>query len=184
MAIRTRRGLTLLLLAAGVLGTAPASAAEFKLAVFDPQRVSEETAIGKRVQAELTVLRDRKQSAITEQEQAIAELQRKLSQQELSLSSDRRSTMEREIQSRIMQLQSNREVATRELQMEVAAAQSNFEDKLLAVVQAYSKEQGLTLVLARDLVAWADGSIDVTDGIIEHFNQMFPATESEAAESP
>ena len=167
-------GTACLLLATGV------SAEEFKVAVFDPQRVSEETAIGKRVQVELTTLRDRKQTEILEMERAIEDEQRSLQQQELSLSVDKRTNMERDIQTQILQLQAAREVATRELQLEVAAAQSAFEEKLLLAVKAVGEEDGLTLVLTRDLVAWSNGGIDVTDRIIARFDQMFPAGEASA----
>jgi outer membrane protein len=163
---------------AAIVGCGAAGAQTLKIAVFDPQRVSEETAVGRRVQDELTALRDRKQAEISTQERQIADLQRQLSEQGLSLSSDRRSTMERDIQTKLLQLQSAREVATRELQLEVAAAQSSFEEKLLATVQAFGKEEGFTLVLTRDLVAWADATVDTTDKIIERFNRMFPATEA------
>ncbi len=148
-----------------------------RLAVFDPQRVSEETDVGRGVQAELTALRDRKQAEITQQEREISDLQKQLSQQELSLSPDRRSTMERDIQSKLLRLQSARELAGRELQIQVAAAQSRFEDKLLQAVQVFGKEQGYTVVLTRDLVAWADATVDVTDRIIARFNEMFPASQ-------
>ena len=60
--------------------------------------------------------------------------------------------------------------------MQVAAAQSSFEDKLLRAVQAYGREEGMTLVLARDLVAFADGTIEASDAIIQRFKQMFPGT--------
>jgi outer membrane protein len=169
------RGLTLLI-CAGLATTGLEAQAPIKVAVFDPQRVSEETEVGRLVQVELTQLRDRKQSEIATMELGIQELQTTLSQQELSLSADRRSQMEREIQTAMLQLQSAREVAGRELQMQVAAAQSSFEDKLLRAVQAYGREEGMTLVLARDLVAFADGTIDSTDAIIQRFNQMFPGT--------
>lgn len=167
---------TLATLLAAVTLSAGLAAQEIKLVVFDPQRVSEETAIGKQVQMQLSSLRDRKQAEISAQEGEIGELRRKLQEQELSLSPDRRSTMERDIQSKLLQLQSAREVASRELQLEVAAAQNSFEEKLLLAVQAYGKEQGLTVVLARDLVAWADDAIDATDPIIARFDKMFPAT--------
>ena len=55
------------------------------------------------------------------------------------------------------------------------------EEKLLLAVKAVGEEDGLTLVLTRDLVAWSNGTIDVTDRIITRFDQMFPANETSAA---
>jgi outer membrane protein len=146
-----------------------------KLGVFDPQRVSEQTAIGRRVQSELAAFRDRKQAEISEKEKAIQELRKQLEQQELSLSPDRRNTMEKDIQRQLLELQSAREAASRELQLEIAAAQASFEEKLTLAVERLAKEDGYTLVLDRGVVAWASETVDVTDRIIERFNAMFPA---------
>jgi len=57
-----------------------------KIGVFDPQRVSEETIEGKRIQARLEALRDKRQTEITTEERAIGEAQQQLTQQALSLS--------------------------------------------------------------------------------------------------
>jgi len=177
-----RRIVPLLLAALCALAFTQASAQQLKLAVFDPQRCSEETATGKRVQAELSSLMDRKQAEIENQERGISDLRRQLSEQELSLSADRRSTMERDIQTRLLQLQSAREVANRGLQMEVTAAQNSFEEKLLQAVRALGREQSYTMIMAKDLAAWVDESLDVTDQLIAKFDQMFPATESSQSE--
>ena len=120
------------------------------------------------------------QAEIIGQEKEITQLQQQLSQQELSLSPDRRSTMERDIQSKLLHLQSAREVASRELQIEVTAAQNSFEQKLMLAVERFGEEQGFTLVLTRDLVAFSSGTIDVTDQVIQRFDEMFPVTETTA----
>jgi outer membrane protein len=181
MRAQTRWPSVLLLVAvATVAGVAGAQDVP-RIGVFDPQRVSEETEIGRQVQTELKGLADRKQAEITAQERQIADLQRQLGEQGLSLSADRRALLERDIQTKLLQLQSARDVANRELQLEVNAAQNSFESKLLATVQAFGKEEGFTLVIARDLLAWADASIDVTDRVIERFNRMHPAAEAAPA---
>jgi Skp family chaperone for outer membrane proteins len=177
-----RRIVPLLLAAVCALAATQVSAQQAKLVVFDPQRCSEETAIGKRVQAELTALMGRKQAEIESQEREIADVRRQLSEQELSLSADRRSTMERDIQSRLLQLQSAREVANRELQMEVTAAQGSFEEKLLQAVRALGKEQSYSMIVSKDYTAWVDETLDVTDQLIAKFDQMFPASEQSQSE--
>jgi outer membrane protein len=166
-----------LLAAVALAALLPGAAAQtpIKLGVFDPQRVSEQTAIGRRVQSELAAFRDRKQAEIGEKEKVIQELRKQLEQQELSLSPDRRNTMEKDIQRQLLDLQSAREAASRELQLEIAAAQSSFEEKLTLAVERLAKEEGYTLVLDRGMVAWSAEAVDVTSKIIERFNAMFPA---------
>jgi Skp family chaperone for outer membrane proteins len=147
-----------------------------KVGVFDPQRISEETAGGRRVQAELSALRDQKQQDISIKEQAINELQQQLNQQALSLSVDRRATLEMDIRRRLLELNNAKDLASQELQFELTAAQARFNDQLIVVVEAFGREEAFDLVFDRTLVAWASGSIDVTTAIIDRFDKMFPST--------
>ncbi len=170
-----------ILVIAATLGAAIAlapglSAQTLKLGVFDPQAVSEGTEIGKQVQAQLTAFRDKKQSEITQKEAHINELQKQLAQQELSLSRDKRSTMETDIQRQLLDLQSAREAATRELQLEVAAAQGDFEQRLITAVETFGRDEGFSVILDRSLVAFSDKTVDVTTAIIDRFNRMYPTS--------
>jgi len=159
--------------AALTLAATTVSAQSLKIGVFDPQRVSEESTIGKQVQAELTSFRDRKQAEISGKEQEIQEMQRQLEQQELSLSPDRRSEMEKDIQRQLLELQSAREQAGRQLQLEVNEAQSEFEEKLILTVRQFGKEEGFSVVLDTGLVAYSDVTLDVTARLVERLNTMF-----------
>ncbi len=156
---------------------APAQAQAVKIGVFDPQRISENTQMGKKVQDELSAFRDRKQGEIDAKEQSIASLQQELSEKALSLSADKRTQMEKDIQLQLLDLQSAREGATRELQLEIAAAQQTFEEKLFRAVEAFGRDEGFELLLQRDLVAWSSAAVDVTTAIADRFNTMFPVSE-------
>lgn len=166
------------LLAAGVLaaGVFPVRAQSVKVGVFDSQRVSEETAVGKRVQSQLSSLRSRKQAEINEKEQAVSELQKQLSQQALSLSSEKRTELEKNIQRQLLELQTTQEQASREMQLEFSTASNDFQEKLEAVVRTLGKDEGFTLILDRSVVAWSADAIDVTTVIVDRFDKMFPAT--------
>ena len=116
---------------AALLATAQPAAAQssFKIGIFDPTRISTDTAAGQRVQAELTATRDRMQQEIATKEQEVNQLQQQLSQQALSLSVDRRTSMEIDIQRKLLELNTAKDLATRELQLDVAAAESRFNEK-------------------------------------------------------
>lgn len=157
---------------AGLLNSAAAE--PIKVGVFDPQRVSEETTLGKRVQTQLTAFRDRKQTEITEKQQSIDELQKQLSAQALSLSSDKRNTLEKNIQRQLLELQSAKESASRELQLEIAGAQNGFQEKLSLVVEQFGKDEGFDLLLERNLVAWSSAALDVTTALVDRFDKSFP----------
>jgi Skp family chaperone for outer membrane proteins len=172
--------LALPLAAVAVLAGSPASAQTAKLATFDPQRVSEETQVGKQVQARLKEFQTSKQGEIDAKEQKIKDLQRELSEKALSLSADKRGEMEREIQRRALDLQSAREAATREFQLEIQSAQTSFQDKLIVAVEAFGRDEGLDMILDSSLAAWSSPAVDVTTAIIDRFDKMFPVVEAAA----
>jgi outer membrane protein len=170
-----RCGFTLLVSCLLVLGSSPVEAQDLRVGVFDPQRVSEETELGKQLQAELGAFQTEKQNDIESKRQQIQTMQEQLRTQELSLSSATRTKMEKDIQRRVLFLEAAQETATREMQLELAAAKMLFEEKLLIAVQEFGKSEGFSLILDRSLVAWADQTVDVTSALIDVFNRMFPA---------
>lgn len=150
--------------------------ATFKVGVFDPQRVSVETADGKRAQAELQALQSAKQQAVSDKEKAISEMQDQLKTQSLSLSGEKRAALELDIQRRMLELNTAKDLATRELQLEVAAAEQRFNDRMRVVIQEFATNEEFMLILDTGTVAWAAQAVDVTGPIIEQFDKMFPAT--------
>jgi Skp family chaperone for outer membrane proteins len=108
-------------------------------------------------------------------EQEINDLQQRLEQQQLSLSIDRRTALEIDIQRRILALNNAKDLASRELQLEVAAAEAGFNEKIRLVVAQFGKSEEFSLLLEYGVVAWSSPAIDVTTAIIDLFNQMFPA---------
>lgn len=145
-----------------------------KVGVFDAQRVSEETAEGRKVQEQLAAFRDRKQGEIRDKQQAVADMEKQLTQQALSLSPDKRSEMEKRIQLQALELQTAQESARREMQLEFQAASDGFQKKLEAVVAQIGRDEGFMILLDRGLVAWAADSIDVTTTIVDRFDKAYP----------
>ena len=170
----------LVTLAATALLTAMFSAASaqatVKIGVFDPQRVSEETIEGKRIQATLEALRDKRQTEISTDERAIADAQQQLTQQALSLSPERVQQMEIDIQMRVLELNSRKETATRAFQLEIAAEEAKFNEKLRGVLNRFAEAEGFQIILELGAVAFAAPQVDLTTGIIDAFNRAHPAT--------
>jgi len=163
-------GAVLLLASTNLVGAQSA-----KLGVFDAQLVSESTDVGKRIQADLTTFSDKKEAEISGKQKQISDLRQQLSQQSLSLSPDKRTLMEKDIQRMMLELQSLQESANRELELEYGAATKSFRDKLVVAVDSFGKDEGFSVILDRSQVAWAAPAIDVTSAVIERFNKMFPA---------
>ena len=101
-------------------------------------------------------------------------LRRNLSQQSLSLSSEKRAAQEKEIQRSLLELQSFQESASRELELEYGSATNDFREKLIATVDSFGRDEGFSLILDRSQVAWSAALIDVTSAVIDRFNKMFP----------
>ena len=159
----------------------PVQAQAIKIGVFDPTRVSEQVADAQQLQASLVRMRETKQASIATKELALNELRQKLAEQALSLSPDKRTTMEIDIQRLVIEVNSLKEVANQELQLEFAAAEARFNDKLRSVVQQYGRDQGFALILDSTTVAWASTAIDVTVPIIDQYNRLYPVPPAAAA---
>ena len=170
---RTAVVAVVLTLAAGL--ALPADAQAIKIGVFDPGRVSEEAADAKRLQSDLEAIRDTKQAEIAAKEQVLNELRQRLQQQALSLSADKRTTMEIDIQRKLLELNAMKDMATQELQLEFAAAEARFNEKLARVVDQFARDQGFALILDATTVAWAAAAVDVTTPIVDQYNRMYPA---------
>lgn len=161
-----------------VFGTAtsPAGAQALKLGVFDPQRVSEESLEGKRIQAKLEAMREQRQSEIAGEEAKIAELQQQLSQQALSLSLEKRNQKEIEIQKRVLEVNARKDLMTKSFQLEIAAEESQFNEKLRSVLSQFAKDEEFSIILEIAAVAFAAAPVDVTTAIIDRFNKLYPGT--------
>lgn len=173
------RATSSLWVAAAVLVVATGAAraqSPVKIGVFDPGRISEEAAQAKMVQAELQAIRDAKQAEIDAREQEIKTLQQQLSQQALSLSPDRLASMEIDIQRKLLELNTAKDLATRQLQLEITAAEAKFNEQLNAAVAEFGRNDEFALILDTGSVAWAASAIDVTTAIIDQFDRMFPTS--------
>ena len=170
------------ILAIVLAGTVRAQTGSLKIGVFDAQRISEETVEGRRIQTKLEEFRDRKQAELAQAEKELGDLQTQLEAQSLSLSNEKRLSLEKEIQRKALTLQQIRDTATREMQLEVGEAQDQFQRQLVAVIDSYGQSEGFDLILEIGTVVYASKTIDVTTAIVDRFNDVVkpPAEEADA----
>jgi Skp family chaperone for outer membrane proteins len=153
--------------------------AQDKVGVFNAQLISENTEIGKGIQETLNAFTEVKEADITSRQTVIQDLRQQLSTQALSLSADRRAELEKDIQLRMLDLQSFQEAATRELELEYNSATKDFQEKLAVAVETFGTDEGFAVLFDRSQVAWVDNGIDVTSAHVDRFNKMFPAAAGE-----
>jgi outer membrane protein len=176
MSFRTSRILGLVMLVAMVFaGSAVHAQATFKIGVFDPQRVSMESAQGKRLQSELSTLQAGKQAEIKSLDEALLAKEKEYSEQRLSLSEGRRKAMELDIERRRLELKNSQQLATQQLQLEYNEAQQNFNDMLIQAVAQFGEKEGFSLILDMSSVAWAAQNVDVTTAVIDLVDSLYPA---------
>lgn len=165
--------------ALSVAASLPVPAQDVKVGVFDAQTVSENTEMGKQIQARLTAFTEEKEAEIGARQERLKELNQQLARQSLSLSADKRAALEKDIQRHRLELQTFQEAATRELDLEYASATKEFQEKLIVTVETFGEDEGFTIILDRSQVAWATPAVDVTTAIVDRFNRIFPVTEDE-----
>ena len=156
---------------AGLLAGTLSFGAEVKMGFFDFQRVSEETTRGQELQSSLAKFRDKKQVEISAKENELKTLRDQYAAQALSLSPDRRSQMEKDIQKKDLELQSARESAQKEMQIEVNEAQNKFQEQLFKVISAIGKDRGYTVIFEKSQAVYTSEGADMTSEIVERFNQ-------------
>jgi outer membrane protein len=157
-----------------------------KIGVFDANRVSQETEEGKTIQARLSALGDKKKAELAAKQKEVSDLQQQLDSQSLSLSPDRQSQLQKDIQKKTLELQQAQEAARNEFQIEVSDAQNKFQEQLLRVINQFGRDEGFTLILERNTggVAYAAEAIDVTTAIVDKFNAMVKPEPGQAAAPP
>lgn len=158
-----------------LIGSTAHAQRPLKVGVFDPQRITTETVEGQKIQSELSAVSEAKRQELANMEREISDLQQRLEQQQMSLSVDRRTALEIDIQRRILALNNAKDLASRELQLEVAAAEAKFNEKLRLAVAQFGKSEEFDLLLEYTVVAWSPPAHDVTTALIDVFNQMYPA---------
>lgn len=177
---RTAVLLVLVVLALPAVARAQAPPAA-KIGVFDAGRVSGETALGKAITSRLNSIQEKKRAELQAKAKEIQNLQVQLEAQALSLSPDKRSLLEKDIQRKSLELNQAQEAARNELQIEYNEEQERFQQKILAAAEQLSREEKFSLILEKNVVAFFDPSIEVTTALIDRFDKLFPAP---AAEEP
>lgn len=141
-----------------------------KIGVFDPARVFELSQIGKEMRSEIESLTKAKRGEVQRKEEEFRALQEMFRQQEPSLSEDRRSEREREMQQKGIELKRVRDDANRAVQAQVSDIEQTFQKKVLEVIETLGQQAGYSLILDRAAVAFVSPSVDITDLIVSRLN--------------
>ena len=167
-------------------GTAPVGAQQAepaRIGVFDPETVWKLTEVGKKYNADLSEARDKLQAEIDRKQAEIDAARDKLRQQQASLSDDKASQMQKDIQNRMIELNRLNDDATREMKSQLGEVQNRFQQMLVDTVEAFGKEKNFTLILNKGVIDYNAPAIDVTQSLIQKFNEMHKAPPAPVAKA-
>ena len=164
--------------------TAPAPAPEpvpfpagSKIAFVNLQQIAGLTAEGKTAAARVEALIQKKQNEGNDKAKALAANQQKLQQSGGLLSDSARAQLEKDIEKQQVdgqRFQQDAQAEINELQQEL---QTDFQKKLLPVIQQLAQEKGLQILFsAADAgVIWAEPGLDLTMDAVKKMDAAKPA---------
>lgn len=160
-------------LALAVLSAAAgAQQAPLKVAVIDVQRLLTDSAEGKQAMEQLKALGESKKQQIEGLQGDITELRNRLAEGRLSLSEERQDQLEKDLQTKLVDLRRVQEDANRELEQAQDKALGAIEAKVIPLIATIAEEQGYTMVFNKyqSGLLYATDSIDITDAVLTRFD--------------
>jgi len=155
---------------------APAPAQPFpqgaRVAFINIQRIASESAEGKASTARVKALYDKKVAESSDRQKALAAAQQKLQQGGAVLSDQARAQLEKEVERLQVELQRFTEDGQKEVQGLQQELQTDFQKKLVPVINTVASELGLHLVFSQvdSGLIWGDPGLDLTAEVIRRFD--------------
>ncbi len=143
-----------------------------RLGVFDPETVWKSTEVGKKFNQDLSEARDRLQAGIDKKQQEIDALVEKLRQQQASLSDEKAQQMQKDIQTKRVELNRMNEDATSDMKQHLNEVQGRFQQMLSDTLETFGREKNFTMILNKAVVDFSSSQVDVTQDLIAKFNEV------------
>jgi len=159
-----------LLLASGV--AAPLAAQGLKIAIIDTERILLTSATGKKALEELTALRTAKEEQGRQLQGEVELLRDRLTEGRLSLSEERITEIEKELEDKAIALRRFQDDANRELNKKRDEILAQVDGKVMPIINAYGQEGAYDLIFRKfeSGLIYANEGVDVTDEIIRRLD--------------
>lgn len=153
------------------------AAAQQKIGVIDVSRILRESEPGKNAIAKLEELGKAKEQDLLAKKQTFDELQARYSETRLTLAEDKLAEMQKQIEDMTIEMRRAQDDAQREFQKQQGEAFAEIERQVLPIINAVAKENGYALMFNKfeSGLVYADEAVDVTDLVIQRFNEQPPA---------
>lgn len=144
-----------------------------RIAVLDVQRILVESATGKAALADLKTLQDQSVEQAKSRQDEIETLRQRIADGRLSLSADRLTEMDKELEEKVRQFRRFQEDVEREMGRKRDQAFEKIERDVMPIIEKLGAEGRYTLVFNKfqSGLVYADEQIDITDQVIELYNQ-------------
>jgi len=173
---------------APVPASAAAPAGPAKVGIIQFQQAVGGTNEGQRDFAELRKKFEPKQTQLKSQSDEIDSLKKQLQTQGASLSETARASLTKQIDDKTKTLQRQAEDAQNDFQQETGETYQKLAEKVYQVVQSYAAQNGYTVILdasaQQSPVLWATQGIDISQAIVDAYNQKSGIPTQPAATAP
>ncbi len=153
-------------------GVAAAQAPPDKVGVFDPESVWRLSNVGRKYNETLSNAANRLQERIEKKQREIEGLVDRLRQQQASLSEDKVQAMQKDAQTKRIELERLNTDAKREMNDQLNEVQGRFQRMLIETIQTFGKEENYTVILSSEVVGYSAPRADITQDLIAKFNEM------------
>jgi outer membrane protein len=168
--------------------TLTAQAQQGKFAIINIQGAIISTKDGQKAAAELNAKTAPKKKELEQKQNDINALQDQLNKGQNTLSDSAKNDLYKNIESKKKSLQREMEDAQADLEADQQKLLSQLGQKILAVIERYSRDNGYTLVMdvgnQNTPVIYASPSIDITKEIIELYDKSTAAAGTSPAPTP
>ena len=163
--------LSLWLAAALVLLAVPALAQASKVGFVNPQRIINESKIGKIAQEDLARLGKEKDRRVRQALDKVNKLQEGLKEDALSVSEQQ--SRETELRTTVRDYEQLVQNSNQEIQNEERQLIRFVMRRADSILKGIAKERGFTMILTDpEIIGYVDGSMDITDRVILELNSM------------
>lgn len=166
----------ILLLSTHAFSEEPLKAEKTKIGIVDLQRALNDSEAGKKAKTELEALIKEKQNLINEKRQAFEKAKDELDKKSLVLSKEAKkhkteelAVMERNLEKLIGE--SNEEIQKKQRDREVGILK-----ELEGIIEKLAVEEKFTVILPEDVILYADEHLNLTDRVIEMYNNLKKAS--------
>lgn len=142
------------------------------VAVIDVQRVVEESAAGREAMARLRKLQEEKVTQGRKLNEDLANLQRQLETQRVTLSEEKIARLRKQIEDKQVELQRFQDDAQNELEEARRKELGALEKQIMPIINELGKEKKLALIFNKfqSGLVFADDAVDITDEVLRRFN--------------